>query len=346
MRACFQASAVRNSPPRGSVGAICFTARYKSFSEKYWNIGSRIQLVMKTSRRQIFQGGEDTLTCSQGDSHVSRSALQASERERKITATSGRKCYEQYGRYSPLGSLVKTLLESSQWYSPARRLRWDARTLCSKRITYTERSISSPSMPSVKTLSMRDMPSSRFVIPACAVGAPHRRDRVWIVARLNADTDCQRCAGRSCQTQKRGTASEWAGIFRDIERPCGGQDAANSANARTESVQQGRKDGISEFRITSNTQSAGSKRKLLGQQAQVQSDRQNCRIDKPDFADFPTQSPICSRNDGLPFRLADLTISFAKWRSKSIEALGNSWVPQVTYEIFKAIENYDKMHKL
>ena len=185
-----------------------------------------------------------------------------------------------------------------------------------------------------------------IVIPACAVGAPHRRDRVWIVARLNADTDCQRCAGRSCQTQKRGTASEWAGIFRDIERPCGGQDAANSANARTESVQQGRKDGISEFRITSNTQSAGSKRKLLGQQAQVQSDRQNCRIDKPDFADFPTQSPICSRNDGLPFRLADLTISFAKWRSKSIEALGNSWVPQVTYEIFKAIENYDKMHKL
>lgn len=185
-----------------------------------------------------------------------------------------------------------------------------------------------------------------FVVPACAVGAPHRRDRVWIVARLNTDTNCQRCAGRSCQTQKRGTASEWAGIFRDIERPCGGQDAANPANARSESVQQGRKDGISEFRITSNTQSAGSERKLLGQQAQIQSDRQNCRIDKPDFADFPTQSPICSRNDGLPFRLADLTISFAKWRSKSIEALGNSWVPQVTYEIFKAIENYDKMHKL
>ena len=31
-----------------------------------------------------------------------------------------------------------------------------------------------------------------FVIPACAVGAPHRRDRVWIVARLAADTDRDR----------------------------------------------------------------------------------------------------------------------------------------------------------
>ena len=31
-----------------------------------------------------------------------------------------------------------------------------------------------------------------FVIPACAVGAPHRRDRVWIVARLAADTDSDR----------------------------------------------------------------------------------------------------------------------------------------------------------
>lgn len=27
-----------------------------------------------------------------------------------------------------------------------------------------------------------------FVVPACAVGAPHRRDRVWIIARLAADT--------------------------------------------------------------------------------------------------------------------------------------------------------------
>ena len=118
---------------------------------------------MKTSQRQIFQGGEDASMCSQEDFHVSRSASQEKERERKITVISGRKCYEQYGRYSPLGSLVKMLLVSSRWFSPARRLKWDVQTICSMRISYTERNSSSPSMPSVKTLSEKDIQSNRLL---------------------------------------------------------------------------------------------------------------------------------------------------------------------------------------
>ena len=134
-----------------------------------------------------------------------------------------------------------------------------------------------------------------FVIPACAVGAPHRRDRVWIVA-YRTDTGA-------------------------------------------EDLQQGREDRISELGTVANTKGTGSARELFSQQAQIQSDRQNRRIDKPNFGHFPTQSPVCSGNDGLPFRVADLAISFPAWRSKSIEALGNAWVPQVAYEIFKAIES-------
>ena len=118
---------------------------------------------MKTSQRQIFQGGKDTLTCSQGDFHVSRSALQEREKEQKITVISGRKCYEQYGKYSPLGSLVKMLLVSSQWFSLARRLKWDVQAICSKRISYTERSSNSQSTPSVKTLNVQDIPSNRLL---------------------------------------------------------------------------------------------------------------------------------------------------------------------------------------
>ena len=95
---------------------------------------------------------------------------------------------------------------------------------------------------------------------------------------------------------------------------------------------------FSEFGVVAHAKGARSARELFGKQEQIQSDRQNCRIDKSDFRCFPTQSPICNRDDGLPFRVADLTISFAKWRSKSIEALGNAWVPQVAFEIFKAIE--------
>lgn len=53
---------------------------------------------------------------------------------------------------------------------------------------------------------------------------------------------------------------------------------------------------------------------------------------------FPTQSPVCRGNDGIPYDVDSLTISFPKWRQESIKAYGNAWVPQVAYEIFRAIE--------
>lgn len=185
-----------------------------------------------------------------------------------------------------------------------------------------------------------------LIIPACAVGAPHRRDRVWIVARLNSDADCQRCAGRGSQTHKREKASKRASVFRNIERPCGVQDVANSANARAESVWQGREDRISEFGLTIDTKSerwakGGNEygKSEISQEKECRAE-QFSGTDSPQgwWRNFPTQSPVCNRNDGLPFDVVDLTLSFPKWRSKSIEALGNAWVPQVAYEIFKAIE--------
>ena len=50
---------------------------------------------------------------------------------------------------------------------------------------------------------------------------------------------------------------------------------------------------------------------------------------------FPTQSPLCRRDDGLPERLDGIT--FPKWRRESIKAYGNAIVPQVAFEIFKAL---------
>jgi len=57
------------------------------------------------------------------------------------------------------------------------------------------------------------------------------------------------------------------------------------------------------------------------------------------WADFPTQPPVCSRDDGFPARLDGIT--FPKWRNESIKAYGNAMVPQVIYQIFKAIEQYE-----
>ena len=187
-----------------------------------------------------------------------------------------------------------------------------------------------------------------FVIPACAVGAPHRRDRIWIVARLNTDTDCQRCTRRGSQTYKRDKASKRENVFRNIERPCGEQDVANSANARTESVQQGRKDRISELGLTIDTKCERWAKGWNEYGKSEISQEKECRAeqfsgtDSPQgwWRNFPTKPPICNGNDGLSLGLVNIT--FPKWRAESVKALGNAIVPQVIYEIFKAIEEYER----
>ena len=136
------------------------------------------------------------------------------------------------------------------------------------------------------------------VIPACAIGAPHRRDRVWIVA--------------------------------------------HRTDARVKDLQQERKDGICQsFSSTNADRIRPQRRNTQGKQYTQSRHRFEKFFRKESWKDFPTQPPICSRDDGLSIRMANLTISFAKWRRKSIEALGNAWVPQVAYEIFKAIRKIE-----
>ena len=130
-----------------------------------------------------------------------------------------------------------------------------------------------------------------IVIPACAVGAPHRRDRVWIVAH----TDGNRPRGRKNE-QEHGARS-------------------------------------------SRTPNLGSRRKKRRTKLSAGS-----RADSPQsrWRSFPTQSPVCRGNDGIPFDVDRLAISFPKWWQESIKAYGNPWVPAVAYEIFLAIEAEEK----
>ena len=68
---------------------------------------------------------------------------------------------------------------------------------------------------------------------------------------------------------------------------------------------------------------------------------------------FPTVPPVHRRNDGLPLLVDDITLpwvkwspkdanqkraNFGKWRTEALKAYGNAIVPQVMYEIFRAIE--------
>lgn len=58
-----------------------------------------------------------------------------------------------------------------------------------------------------------------------------------------------------------------------------------------------------------------------------------------EWEEFPTQSPIRGRNDGIPEQLDGITIS--KWGNESIKAYGNAIVPQVAIQIFKSIQLYE-----
>lgn len=100
---------------------------------------------------------------SQEDFLVSHSASPAEEKERTMTVISGRRCFGRYGKFTPLGSLVKTLVESKRWWSPVKSLRWDAQIICSKRITYTEKKADSHSTESVETSKPKDIPSNRLL---------------------------------------------------------------------------------------------------------------------------------------------------------------------------------------
>ena len=155
-----------------------------------------------------------------------------------------------------------------------------------------------------------------FVIPACATGAPHRRDRVWIVAH----SDNIRTSSRLGEIQSEdGEISE-----RNNDAPPCNTSSRNAPDPNDEGLQ-----GCEERR------GFGGSRKKRNKQPPG-------RI-CTEWENFPTVSPVCGGDDGLPEELDGIT--FPKWRRESIKAYGNAIVPQVAYRIFESIQDYEKRKK-
>ena len=224
-----------------------------------------------------------------------------------------------------------------------------------------------------------------FVIPACSVGAPHQRDRVWFIAQRNAsnsynartkgmqerkaevlfsrvttDSACSRDTaqqtyqriereGRSNNGQQkewRATSERTDGLYQlswdSTDTLCAGfQETRRELKAEriARYIQQdglvANSDGKRWQEVyDDNGQSEGTQKAECGTE-------QFSGTNRPQdwWRDFPTVSPVCIGNDGLPFDVSRLTISFVRWRQEAIKALGNSMVPQVVYELFKAIES-------
>jgi len=99
-----------------------------------------MQSATSTSPKQTSLFTEEKLTSSQGDSHASHTAQQASDLERKMTATSGRRCLEQYEKFNRPTSWQKTfaasLIGTGEWYSTKCRLIWKLKATRSHRFYF------------------------------------------------------------------------------------------------------------------------------------------------------------------------------------------------------------------
>ena len=262
----------------------------------------------------------------------------------------------------------------------------------------------------------RDLESKGYsvqpmLIPACAVGAPHRRDRVFIIAhaisggsesykenrgtesirsrkfpqpgkwgepskldnglssvsRFTHNTDSRddlREAGEDARKSRKERISEWnevreLGESSDVRSETEGTSSDSHCNRRNEvhkHLQSEITDGAESIGNggkwdATHTESQQGERcgadEGIGGEGQEQSGRVGGEsiarmLPGERWKGFPSVSPVHRRNDGLPFDVDNLTISFAKWRNESLKAYGNAIVPQVMYRIFQCIEETEK----
>jgi DNA (cytosine-5)-methyltransferase 1 len=154
-----------------------------------------------------------------------------------------------------------------------------------------------------------------YILPAAGIGAPHRRDRIWIVAYAGGDGR----GGYSAAAQFGYRGNEkGVEVKSDVDKLRG---VGFSADAGGDGYA-----GRAESWIRGFPQEAGSLQgcKLAGGAA------------AQDWQRFPVESPICTGDDGISGRLDGVT--FPAWRYQSLRGAGNAIVPGVVLQIFRTIE--------
>jgi len=163
-----------------------------------------------------------------------------------------------------------------------------------------------------------------LIIPACSVNAPHRRERVWIIAH-------------SLNSRQGRTQPEVARTSDSIPQKHRAQHSAAGELERTNSDREN--DGL-----TTNSRSQRWERGSEDQSEWTPNNDQ--RQGWPDWSRDWQEVAFATCNDGvddrIPRKLGNTTISFARWRREALKAYGNAIVPQVAMEIMEAIKLDDK----
>jgi DNA (cytosine-5)-methyltransferase 1 len=167
-----------------------------------------------------------------------------------------------------------------------------------------------------------------FIIPASATNAPHQRERIWFVAYRNGNGFNQ------CQSKYEKLSGQTGfDAFNDLTINDENGNVTDSRCKRLQSATYTRNiRGLSTEEIIGGDSSSQAIEPVGNEWRTRRSSR---------WHSFPTQPPVCGGNDGLSRELDGIT--FPKWRAESIKAYGNAIVPQVVYEIFKAIEKYENL---
>jgi len=192
------------------------------------------------------------------------------------------------------------------------------------------------------------------IIPAAGVGAPHRRDRVWFVAHANFDGAMRRTGEDASSGDTEGIQKRDEVQFFDESSEL--RNAPNAENTRfPQTAEAGREwaehephnggqirhtldaDGASGNAADTECDGLEHGKECGGARSSEGEARERVAgfFKTESWARFPTQSPVCGGDDGLPSELDGIT--FSKWRNESIKAYGNAIVPQVAYQIFKAL---------
>jgi DNA (cytosine-5)-methyltransferase 1 len=158
------------------------------------------------------------------------------------------------------------------------------------------------------------------IIPACAKDAPHRRDRLWIIAHSCKINGKQATTNRGWESSEQ--IEERGAVWSKLTPISESWDVANTNN-----------EGIQRREASRN----------VGKDWKESNELVRGCFERNDWYKFPTQSPVRTGNDGLPTDMDTSTFSKSKWNEESLKAAGNAIVPQVAFEIFKAIQSFENL---
>jgi len=185
-----------------------------------------------------------------------------------------------------------------------------------------------------------------IIVPACAVDAPHRRDRVWIVgySKLDGLTASKTSGGLFDQSEEqRGKVKEWE----SSGASCASSDVADSVSLSERSAHggkewgcvRGRKDEDISQRNEMGSNSSDSRENV----ADTVSERGCGGNSEREYAEDAGQSSRDSRDNsrGVATWLAEPNVGRVANgipnRSHRLKGLGNAIVPQVASEIIRCI---------